>query len=111
MNRRRFCQWLLGTLSTAAVSQQLLAAPPVTTVIEVHNMHCADCARRIARKLYAVPGVVGVRTNVAANTATISPQQRKQPSPKAMWEAVEKAGFKPLRLEGPYGTFVSKPSA
>jgi copper chaperone CopZ len=107
MNRRNFC-WMLCVLLFAP-SRPLAAATPTATVIDVHNMHCAACARKIAGKLYGVPGVVAVRTNVEANTATITPQERKQPSPKALWEAVEKAGFKPLRLAGPYGTFVSRP--
>jgi copper chaperone CopZ len=80
-------------------------------VIEVDDMHCANCARKIASKLYGVPGVVAVRTSVTANTATITPQQQRQPSPKALWEAVEKAGFKPVKLQGPQGVFVSKPRA
>jgi Cu+-exporting ATPase len=108
MNRRTFARCAVAFLTTAA---SLRAASPATTLIEVHNMHCAACARKIAGKLYAVPGVVAVRTDVAANTATITPQQQRQPSPKAMWEAVEKAGFKPIKLEGPAGTFSSKPRA
>jgi copper chaperone CopZ len=75
----------------------------------VDDMHCAACAKKIAAKLYGVPGVIDVVTSVPDNTATITPQRLKQPSPRALWEAVEKAGFKPLKLEGPQGTFASKP--
>jgi copper chaperone CopZ len=110
MNRRSFIQWNLLAVATLANGQTLEAASPAT-VIEVDNMHCANCARKIARKLYSVPGVVGVRTNVAANTATITPQQQRQPSPKALWEAVESAGFKPIKLHGPHGEFTTKPQA
>jgi copper chaperone CopZ len=109
MNRRQF---VVATLvSAAAASRQPLLAASPGTVIEVHNMHCNDCARKIASKLYGVPGVVAVRTNVKANLAIITPQQQRRPSPKAMWEAVEKAGFKPIKLVGPQGEFTSKPSA
>ena|SRR5687768_7615194 len=104
MKRRAF----LLTLAALASGRPLLAASP-STVIQIEDMHCANCARKIASKLYGVPGVVEVRTNVAADTATVLPQQRRQPSPKAMWEAVEKAGFKPVKLEGPQGAFTSKP--
>ncbi len=106
MHRRKFLATLTATLLSPA---SLLAASPVATVIVVDDMHCANCARKIAGKLYAVPGVVDVKANVPANTATVVPQQQRQPSPRAMWEAVEKAGFQPLKLQGPYGTFLSKP--
>lgn len=110
MNRRQFVQGLIASAGSAGCAASLLAAAP-HTVIEVHNMHCNDCARKIASKLYGVPGVVAVRTNVTANTATITPQQQRRPSPKALWEAVEKAGFQPVKLVGPEGEFRSKPRA
>lgn len=110
MNRRQFVRGLIASAGVAGSASSLLAASPIT-VIEVHNMHCNDCARKIASKLYGVPGVVAVRTNVKANTATITPQQQRRPSPKAMWEAVEKAGFKPIKLVGPEGEFRGKPRA
>lgn len=108
MNRRVFCRSALFAFAALASGQTLLAASP-GTVIEVENMHCSNCARKIASKLYGVPGVVVVRTSVTANTATVTPQQQRQPSPKAMWEAVERAGFKPVKLQGPQGSFTSKP--
>jgi copper chaperone CopZ len=110
MNRRVFCRSGLFALAALANGKTLWAASPGTE-IEVDNMHCSNCARKIASKLYGVPGVVGVRTNVTANTATVTPQQQRQPSPKALWEAVERAGFKPVKLQGPQGVFTSKPEA
>jgi len=77
--------------------------------IYVDNMHCKTCAKKIARKLYAVPGVVAVHADVKQNVAVITPQNGKDPAPKAIWEAVESAKFKPVKLIGPYGTFQSKP--
>jgi copper chaperone CopZ len=106
MKRRAF----LLSLAALGSGHCVLAASP-STVIEVDNMHCANCARKIASKLFGVPGVVEVKCNVAANTATVMPQQRRQPSPKALWEAVEKAGFKPVKLVGPQGSFTNKPRA
>ena len=79
------------------------------TTIHVHDMHCADCAKQIARKLYALPGVVEVRADVPKNIAYVVPQKDKAISSRAMWEAVEAAGFKVARLEGPQGTFTTKP--
>ena len=72
-------------------------------------MHCASCAKQIAGKLYAVPGVVKVSTDVKKGVAVIVPQPTKNPSPKAIWEAVEAATFEPVRIASPLGTFTEKP--
>jgi copper chaperone CopZ len=86
------------------------AASPVTyTTIQVHNMHCSECAKKIARKLYAVPGVVQVRADVPKNLAYVVPQEGKDISPRVMWEAVESAGFAVARMTGPGGTHTTKP--
>jgi len=90
--------------------QQSHAASPVPyTTIRVHNMHCDECAKKIARKLYAIPGVVEVRADVNNNIAYVVPQKDKSLSVRTMWEAVEAAGFAVAKLEGPQGTFTSKP--
>jgi copper chaperone CopZ len=87
------------------------AASPVTyTTIHVHDMHCGECAKKIARKLYAIPGVVEVRADVGKNVAFVVPQKDKTLSARSLWDAVESAGFNVARLEGPQGTFVAKPS-
>src|SRR5947208_11596704 len=108
---------LATTLSLAIIVlvvagwQQSQAASPVPyTTIHVHNMHCGECAKKIARKLYAIPGVVEVRADVNNNIAYVVPQKDKSLSAKSMWEAVEGAGFQVAKLEGPQGTFVAKPT-
>src|SRR3954466_5529858 len=85
------------------------ASPVPYTTIHVHNMHCDECAKKIARKLYVVPGVVEVRADVGKNIAYVVPQKDKSLSAKSLWEAVEGAGFAVARLESPQGNFVSKP--
>ena len=86
------------------------AASPVTyTTIHVQDMHCGECAKTIARKLYALPGVVEVRADVNKNIAYVVPQKDKTVASKAVWEAVESAGFRVVRLESPQGTFTTKP--
>jgi copper chaperone CopZ len=90
--------------------QQSHAASPVPyTTIRVHNMHCDECAKKIARKLYAIPGVVEVRADVNNNIAYVVPQKDKSLSARTMWEAVEAAGFAVARLDGPQGAFTVKP--
>ena len=80
------------------------------TWIFVDDMHCSNCAKKIARKLYTVSGVVKVQANVAKNYAVVTPQAGAQLSPRALWEAIEQAKFQPVKLQGPTGVFTSKPN-
>jgi copper chaperone CopZ len=107
MNRRT----MLGLMAASLLPQVARAADTRTTTIQIQNMHCPACAQKIANKLYAVPSVVSVKTNHTAGTAVVQPSQTKDASPRAMWEAVEKAGFKPVKLTGPSGVYTAKPNA
>ncbi len=110
MVTRRFalCQ-AVAAIATLAQQAASSAAEVEQTIIHVKDMHCTDCAKKIASKLYAVPGVVGVRAIVKDGVAYITPQAAKQPSPRALWEAVESAEFQPIRIAGPGGTHTTKP--
>lgn len=79
------------------------------TVIYVKDLHCKHCAKKIAGKLYAVKGVVKVRTDLKADVAIITPQAKKKLDPMALWNAANKSGFPALKLEGPAGTYVLDP--
>ncbi len=96
----------VGTLWQTTASAQKPAPQP--TVIKVSDMHCAACAQKISRKLYAVPGVVQVKTNVKQHSAVVTPEKTRQPDPVAIWEAVEAAGFEPTEISGPAGKYASK---
>ena len=50
-----------------------------------------------------------VEPDLKAKTMTVTAKTNETVSPKAMWEAVEQTGHKPVKLEGPGGSFVSKP--
>lgn len=89
----------------------LWAAPPADTTISVPDMHCMGCAKKMAAKLYEVPGVATVKADVEKTTIIISPKPQQASSPKLLWEAVEKAGYKPAKLEGPSGRFTEKPKS
>jgi len=95
-----------GSLWCGPALAQKPAAQP--TVIKVSDMHCAACAQKISRKLYAVPGVVQVKTNLKQHAAVVTPEKTRQPDPVAIWEAVEAAGFAPTEISGPAGKFASK---
>lgn len=106
---RRVC--IFFALACLAPCLPASAAQPITyTTIIVTDMHCDACAKKIARKLYALPGVVEVRADVPKNLAYVVPQQGKAVSSRAVWEAVESAGFKAAKLIGPEGVYVSKPA-
>lgn len=73
------------------------------TAIFVGDMHCANCAKKVARKLYGVKGVVKVRSDIKIDVAIVTPQQNKQLDPKALWAATEASGILPIKLIGPAG--------
>jgi len=102
---------VVAVLAVLALGSVLWATNPAPTKITVPDMHCMGCAKKIAAKLYEVPGVAKVEANIEATTLTVTPKPQQAPSPKAMWEAVEKAGYKPTKLEGPSGTFTKKPQS
>lgn len=110
-----FCRRLMilaftfGILSVA--SHAAWAEDSASTTISVEGMHCAGCASKVAKKLEAITGVAKAQVDAEKSVATVSAKPSANPSPKAMWEAVEKAGYKPTKLVGPAGTFTSKPKA
>lgn len=110
MQKTRVCA-LVALLVVLALGTALSAANPAPTTITVPEMHCVGCAKKMATKLYEVPGVAKVQADVPTTTLTVAPKAEQPPSPRALWEAVEKAGYKPGKLIGPSGTFTKKPEA
>ncbi len=92
----------------APVETKLKIAETDTTIY-VGDLHCKTCAKKIARRLYTVKGVMKVRTDVGANVAIVTPQSKKTLDVKALWVAAHKAGFPPVKLVGPAGTFEPDP--
>jgi copper chaperone CopZ len=89
-------------------------APPAkadtaTSKIAVNGMSCAGCAKTVGKAVSAVEGVESAVADVKTKTLTVIAKKGAAPSPKAMWEAVEKAGYTPTRIEGAAGTFDKKP--
>lgn len=109
MITRRTCLGIVALSVCGAFSRHAFADEPTYTTIVVGDMHCGSCAKKIAAELYAVPGVLEVRADVKNSTAYVVPQKRKTPSSRLMWEAVEKAGFKTIKMIGPGGSFSEKP--
>lgn len=118
------CFLLLGI---AALPSQAAVAAPTTTAAEressikklklapgetalyVADLHCKTCAKKIASKLYAVKGVMRVRTDVKGDVVVITPQKKKQLDVQSIWKAAQMAGFPAKKLIGPQGTYVVDP--
>lgn len=98
--------------ASVIVSRLAVAADSKTeTVITVDGMHCEGCAKKVAKKLEAVKDVASAKVDVKSNKATVAPSKDRSVSAKALWEAVETAGYTPTKLEGPSGTFTKKPKS
>ncbi len=95
--------------STWVMPKTKLKSTPNETLLYVDEMHCGHCAKKIASKLYAVKGVVKVRTDIKAGLAIITPQKKKKLDPLAIWSAASKSGFPAMKLVGPTGTYVLNP--
>ena len=93
------------------LSQATGQTTPKKTVITIEDLDCPVCAKDVEKAVAKVAGVDTVTTDVNTQTATVAPKANTAPSPKALWEAVESAGYKPTKLEGPSGTFTAKPKA
>lgn len=108
--RRYFVAAILSTTSVLAANG-LRAADTQAVTIQVHGMHCAGCAAKVTRKLQAVDGVLNAQVDAARGEAVVSAKANVVPSDRALWEAVEKAGYKPTKLIGPSGIFTVKPKS
>lgn len=109
MFSRRLFVVSLASAALALLISIVHAADPPPTVITIQGMHCAGCASKVSTNLQAVNGVQKAAADAAKSTAVITAKSNANPSPKALWEAVEKAGYKPTKLVGPAGTFAAKP--
>jgi copper chaperone CopZ len=86
------------------------AADPAPTTITVPDMDCASCAKKVGGKVAEVPGVGKVEYSVETRIIKVTPKPGAVLSPRALWEAIEKGGKDPSKLEGPGGTFTKKPA-
>jgi copper chaperone CopZ len=93
----------LSESTDIAAVKKSLKMRDTETAIFVGDMHCAGCAKKVARKLYGVSGVVKVRSDIKVDVAIVTPQRNKQVDPKALWAAAEKSGILPIKLIGPGG--------
>ena len=82
-----------------------------TTVVTIEGEMCGGCVKKIKAALSEVKGIAEVTGDSKTKRVTITPSPAVDLSPRALWEAIEKAGKKPVLLAGPHGTFKSKPKS
>ena len=109
MKSHRYLLVLVAAMLWTQFGDKAQAASPEVTTVHVKDMHCEHCAQKIARKLFAVKGVVKVQASVKHDLVLITPQAGKAISARAIWEAVVAGEAEPTKLVGPSGTFTSKP--
>ena len=112
MTRRLILTLALSVLLIDPLTDRpALALQPSDKAIVIHvaNMHCNNCAKRLARKLYTIPGVVAVHADLTKDIALVSPQKAKTPSLRALWDATIAAKLKPVKLVTPKKIFTSQP--
>lgn len=86
------------------------AESPGSTFVSIQGMRCVSCANKVTKKLQAVQNVKSATVDSEKGSAVVVTADGKELSPKAVWEAVEGAGYQPTELKGPAGTFKTKPT-
>lgn len=104
---------ILSLILLSSMSAQ--PAPPTQpakgtiTVLTVPTMDCNGCAKKVTAQMQVLPGVSRVVPNAETRVVYITSQDGVGVSPRAIWEAAEKAGFPPTKIDSPYGVFATKP--
>jgi len=96
-------------LTSLAVGQQQQQQQVALTSLYVSNMHCEGCAKRLRTKLYKLPNVLKVTTNVQSGVAIITPTTGKSVTVKKVWDAAEAEKFKVVKIADNSGTHNKKP--
>ena len=89
---------------------EMKAEHPGATVVHVDGMTCGGCAASVAKAVSGLSGVQDASADPKSGTVTVIPKAGATVSPKALWEAVEGAGFTPTKIAGPNGSLTEKPS-
>lgn len=109
ISRRCFLGVFIALAAVHSMSE-VHAASPDNLVATVGEM-CGGCVKKINSGLKPVAGIASVKCDIATKTVTVVPSEQEGISPRALWEAMEKIGKKPVKLVTPAGTFTSKPQA
>jgi copper chaperone CopZ len=104
------CVWTGLAFGQQGKNQSPGELPPGTAVFTVKGMCCSKESGPAIAALSKIPGVAKVVASHKAGTLTIYRDKEKNPSPVAIWEAVEGiAKVEPIKLATAQGTFTAKP--
>ena len=92
---RHFLLVAISSLVVFATAMVADAAEPAATTISIKGMQYAACASHVAESLQAIVGVAKAQADAAIATAVVTTKGSAIPSPRALWEAVEKADYHP----------------
>ncbi len=95
-------------LDSSAVGQQP-QQQQYAAVLVTKNMCCAHESVPAIKELSRVPGIGRVTADHQKRTLLISPKPGAAPSPRAIWEAAERAKIEPIQLATPEGVYKGKP--
>lgn len=100
-------------LAAIALSSMLSATawggpPEGATLVSVKSL-CPVCGKKIVQKLEQLPQTQSASINVDQRIVQVVAKPGHTLSPRQIWEIVEKGGEQPVRLQGPSGTFTTKP--
>lgn len=107
--RSKLCGMVVALAALVATQVASANSPESVTEITIQGEFCKGCLKKIKAKMVEVPNIADVQADIKAKVVMVYPADNAQLSPRALWEAVEKAGKKPAQLAGPHGTFTSKP--
>ena len=96
-------------LESSAVGQQPQQPQQYAAILVTKNMCCAHESVPAIKELSRVPGIGRVTADHEKRTLLISPKPGVAPSPRAIWEAAERAKIEPIQLATPGGVYKGKP--
>lgn len=94
--------------SVGVTSAQSPEPPPQHAALTVKKMCCAKESIPAIKALSKVPGVKKVSVNYKTRTLSIE-RSDIVPSPREVWDAVDKIKIEPVRLATPEGIFTARP--
>lgn len=87
---------LLAVPAQAAEKPKTL--PPGRVEVAVTDLHCATCAKKVARKLYSVKGVKRVSSSLKDDLVVVTMHARFEPPVAKLWSAVAAADIPPVEI-------------
>lgn len=75
------------------------------------GVHRGSCAKKACGETEELPGAAKTQTDRKTKTVYALAKAGTVLSPKALWEATEKAEQEPTKPVGPSGTFTAKPKS